>query len=401
MSFQDVELTQRMRDSRVLVVDDAEFNRAIIEEILAAASVSNVKGAASGKQALDMLAEFTPDIIILDLMMPEMDGFECLEHIRKTPGHETTPVIIQTAMGNADERLQAFQRGANDLITKPLNPYEFISRFKLHLGYRYALADLQEYHMRVNEELSIARDMQMDMLPSLVCLEAYKESHNLQISSVSRPSSELGGDVWGIQPIDDHRVAIFIFDISGHGVSAAINAVRLHTLMNLQKLTDMPVNELLGELNNKVHGMFDTGSFATCFMGVIDTKDNILHYSVAASTESLLLHRQDDETETLQAAGLPLGAAKDAAFDSHACIFEKGDTLLLYSDALIESKIANTGKFLEQRELAEIFKRHARSSTSTPEQAHQRIIFETLEKIGVTDHQALDDDLTLVLFTRE
>ena len=400
MNFTDIQLTDRMKSTPVLVVDDAEFNRTIIIEILTTIGIKNIISVGSGKECLEALNNVTPGIIILDLMMPEMDGFECIQHIRKRPQLQDIPIIVQTAMGDADERLRAFHDGANDLLTKPINPFEMVSRFKLHLGYQHVLNDLRNYQRRVKEELSVAREMQMSMLPKEEQQDAMLNSHKLVISSVSKSSSEVGGDLWNFTPLSDTQVAVHIYDISGHGVAAAINAVRVNILLDPAKLSSMPPGDVLHELNLQLCDEFSPSEFATFFLGLIDLEKNTLQYAVSACTESLVLNRDTEEVLRLERAGVPLGVSKQAEYETYSVPFNPGDSLMLYSDALTETERTEDGSYLPIEDVEEMFKRHMRSRSAPPKQLQERAIYETMSRIGADEERPLDDDLTIALITR-
>ena len=203
MNFTDIEISERMQNSPVLIVDDAEFNRTIIIEILNTIGIKHITAVGSGKECLEALKTLTPGIIILDLMMPEMDGFECIKRIRAQEHLADVPIIVQTAMGDADERLRAFHDGANDLLMKPINPYELVARIKMHSGYQHVLTDLKVYQERVRKELELAREMQNGMLPTQEEHEQLHDSHQLAVSSVSKSSSEVGGDLWGMKVLNE------------------------------------------------------------------------------------------------------------------------------------------------------------------------------------------------------
>jgi sigma-B regulation protein RsbU (phosphoserine phosphatase) len=401
MSFTEIPLSERIKNSPVLVVDDAEFNRVIMIEMLSSIGMKHIISVGSGRECLDTLRTITPGIIFIDLMMPEMDGFACIRHIRNDLNMKNIPIIVQTAMGNADERLQVFQHGANDLLIKPINPYEMVSRLKLHMEYHHMLNDMRSYQERVAEELLIAREMQTCMLPKQTDTHALAESHGLIVNSISESSSEVGGDLWGITPLNETKVAVHIFDVAGHGVASAINAVRVHTLFRPERLLDSAPHDVLTELNHALYDQFSPSEFVTFFLGMIDLETNRLQYSVAACTESLILDRKNDKVAHLERAAIPLGVTKSAEYHTYSEPFHVGDTLLLYSDALTETSTTDIREeFLELDEIAATFKRHMRSLAAPAAQLQQRTLYELSKRIGL-DNKTPDDDLTIALITRE
>jgi len=376
----------------------------IIRDILASAGFTHIREAESAAEALKLNQIFKPDLFILDLMMPDMDGFTLCGKIRETEEFRQTPIIVQTAMGNIEERLKVFQLGANDLLTKPIHPLELVSRVKLHLDYRIAQKIIAQSQQRLNEELRVARDMQMSLFPSEEMLKQLSDSHQVVVNHFVQPSSELGGDLWGLSPIDANRLAVYMFDISGHGVDSAINAFRIHSLLNLQNLKSISPAVFLERLNKRLCNLFQPGQFATFFLGVLDTATNTMSYAVAASTTSLILRNNNDISQ-LEYAGFPLGVTSSADYTEHHTSFSPGDTLFLYSDALIESPCPTTNKVLSETDVGELLKTHLAdkvpdANAMTLKHIHFLLTVTGLLGVGVRSHGTLADDLTMAVLAR-
>ena len=402
MPHRQIVVSDAVRAARVLIVDDTEFNRVIIHDILLSAGFHNIQAVASGDEALAACKKFAPDVFILDLMMPDMDGFELCRRIRALPVFSETPIIIQTAMSEADQQLQVFQLGANDLMTKPINPVELVSRVKLHLEHYFANKALVHSQERLNEELRLAREMQMGLFPSDDTLKNLTDSHALVVNHFVQPSSEIGGDLWGISPIDDHRVAVYMFDIAGHGVGAAINAFRIHSLLNLHTLRVNSPALFLDKLNKRLCNLFQPGQYATIFLGVLDTTTNVLTFAAAASPQPLIMQR-DGKSIWLNNEGYPLGVISTADFPEQAVKLFPGETLFLYSDALIESPCAETNNFLSELEIELALRNDLKDMQGDATRLAQKQIhfmLEMMRKLGVRTGTTLRDDLTMTLITR-
>jgi sigma-B regulation protein RsbU (phosphoserine phosphatase) len=217
-----------------------------------------------------------------------------------------------------------------------------------------------------------------------------------------QPSSEIGGDLWGISPIDDHRIAVYMFDIAGHGVSAAINAFRIHSLLNLHTLRVNSPALFLDKLNKRLCNLFQPGQYATIFLGVLDTASNVLTFAAAASPQPLIM-QCDGKSIWLDNEGYPLGVISTADFPEQAVKLLPGDTLFLYSDALIESPCAETNAFLSERDIelalhSELAGKQATANIHTEKQI--RFMLEMMKKLGVRTGTPLRDDLTMTLITR-
>ncbi len=186
------------------------------------------------------------------------------------------------------------------------------------------------------EELKAARNMQMELLPGPAEVDYLRRCYGLTVTSHFETSSDLGGDIWGAWPLDRHRVALSIADFSGHGVIAAFNTFRLHTLMQeLEPARDDPA-AYLGELNRRLAGLLPTGHYATMLYGVIDLQAGSFTYSAAAAPRPVIAPLAGGGLEFGDGSGLPLGVAKTARYATRWMAFKPGAALFLYSDALAE-----------------------------------------------------------------
>jgi len=197
-------------------------------------------------------------------------------------------------------------------------------------------ADLQAYRARLDDDLGAARQMQQDLLPEPGTISALEERHAVRLGTHFESSSELGGDLYGLHPIDAHRFALWMVDFAGHGISAALNTFRLHTL-----LTEFPEwmrhpGEYLSLLGARLSTLLPTGQYATALYGVVDTQAHQLRYAAAASPPPLMA---DTATGTLtwgDGSGVPLGVDADALYETRTVPFPPGHMVFLYSDAMLE-----------------------------------------------------------------
>lgn len=341
--------------SKILVVDDVELNRQLIASFLQQEGYENIYFAVDGLDALEKVKIHHPDIIILDLIMPNMDGYQVCRELKCDEQYKDIPILVQTALSEAEERVKAFDAGATDLLTKPVVPIELQARVRVHLQNRFLLKDLQEYHKRIRQDLEVARNMQEALLPNPKDLQEISAQYGLQIVQQYESSDELGGDFWGMHRLDEHRVVLYITDFAGHGISAALNTFRLHSL--IAQAPDMSApDKYLKNLNKQLYKLLPIEQYATMFYGVIDTQNDVLTYSAAASTAPILGHIGSGEITTLDSTGFLLGVSPDATYEVHETPFKKDDILFLYSDAITES-LDLTGKMVGDDGLSAIAKR--------------------------------------------
>ncbi len=339
-----------MHNRPILVVDDNEVNRIFLESTLRRNGFTNILALDNAKTALQKLAAFQPDIVILDIVMPGMDGYECCREIRKSAQYKNLPVLMQTVITEPELRVKAFNSGATDFISKPIYPDELCARVRVHLGNRLSLQFLQFYKERVETELQAARELQLSVLPADDELKYLKTHAKLDIASHFQPASEIGGDFWGVKMLPSGFPAIWLVDFSGHGVSSALNSFRLQAyLKEHSEIMDSP-GGYLTQLNKKLLLLLQRGQFATMFYGIIDTKEKLLRYACGCAPSPIILHGKLGMADIIDGSGTPLGISEQN-YATQTVSFEKGDTLLLYSDALMETANA-AGDYLTEDDIA-------------------------------------------------
>ncbi len=350
---------QDLMNSRVLIVDDQEPNRKLLAALVQSMGVGHIEHARDGVEGLSKMESFQPDLVLLDIMMPNMDGFEMCRRLRQNPAWKDLPVLVNTALSEPRERVECFDAGATDMVVKPLNAPEVIARVRIHLENRLLLGALRQFHERVAQELSMASAMQHSLLPDQARLKALSEQFGLVISSRFETSSELGGDFWQVRDLQDGRLGIILVDFSGHGVAASLNAFRLHTLLDQLPPGNDP-SLWLSQLNSLLKPLLPVGQFATVLYAIVDAKQERIDYA-AGGAPSPILMPPNGQAQLLDASGLFLGATAKADYDNLSAPFPAGAQLLLYSDALTETQ-GRDGQMLGDEGLLEL----AQSSAQEP-----------------------------------
>jgi len=341
-------------ESRILIVDDSEFSRSILIEIFKKNGFRNIEYAEDGEIGLEKLESFEPDIIILDIVMPKVDGFEFCERVRGCEKFSGLPILVQSGTSDPYNITKIFSVGATDFVSKPVNAEEVIVRSIVHLENKILINDLMKYRKKAEEELRNAREMQNNIVPSDDCIYKSERMYGLSIAAYFEPSFEVGGDLWGMKNISDNEVAIYSVDFSGHGVTSALNTFRLHTILQSEDSFSDDPSLFLYNVNNRLKKLLNVGQFATMIYAVINIKKNVMTYASAGHT-SPIVFRENGEGEMLDSAGVPLGVARNTTYDLKETEFSKGDLVLMYSDALIETG-NEQGDFLSEKDIFNLVK---------------------------------------------
>lgn len=321
---------------RILIVDDNEDNRAMLAMVLRRAGLTRLEHAADGAEGLEAVYRARPDLILLDVQMPNMDGLEMCRRLREDAVNANLPVIFQTALSGADERVACFDAGGTDMVAKPINRREVLGRVRNHLEKRLLIRDLSAYRKRVAQELAQARSMQAALAPKPKWLAGVESRLGLSIQSRFTPSSEVGGDLWTMFDLGDRAIGMFIADLTGHGVGAAMNAFRVHAMaIALDAAVKRDPGLFLTELNAALAGLLPLGQFATAFYGVLDFDARLLRYARAGAPGPFL--GAADGASMLDTRGHFLAVSKKATFATEQCALPERGYLFLYSDALSEA----------------------------------------------------------------
>jgi sigma-B regulation protein RsbU (phosphoserine phosphatase) len=333
--------------SPILVADDQKLNLDLICGYLRHIGFSNLDVASHGALALEKVRANRPELLILDIMMPGVDGLEVCRALRAEAEFADLPILVQTALRGVQDRVEIFRAGATDLIVKPVNRLELIARVGVHLERRLLIRSLRQAGERIERELQAARAMQVALLPSLDHERALAR-HGLDMASIYTTSSELGGDFWGL--IDGGAGAgwpgFYIADFAGHGVMSALNTIQLHTLIQQMAVPPDDPGKFLRLLNAGLHPLLPIGQFATATCVFFDFAANTLSYAAAGSPPPLL-RASDGSWHRLDSAGVPLGIARDSEYTTRTVRFERDALMFLYSDALTESLLASDGRLGE------------------------------------------------------
>ncbi len=344
----------------VLVVDDSEPNRDALSRRLRKRGY-RVATAANGKHALELLKEIRFDLVLLDVMMPGENGLEVLQIIRRQHSQAELPVIMATARDGVADIVQALELGANDYVTKPLDFPILLARVQTQLSLHDSVRQvfgLQQRLRRHNDQLEAlnvqlqrAHDrMRLDLLAAARVQKALLPKSPLRMPGFTfawafQPCAELAGDALNVCRLDDDHVGIYVLDVSGHGVAAALLAVTVTRALspnagpdsmlvrtdpagNHRIAAPAEVTELLDQ-----HFPWDpaTEQYFTMSYSVLNLRSRLLEYVSAGHPGPVYLPK-DGAGHLLRVAGMPIGLG--GRHEQHRLALQTGDRLYFYSDGV-------------------------------------------------------------------
>ncbi len=329
----DPDTVHRMKnlsDCRVLLVDDAKANLDILVEGLK--SEHKLSLALNGEMALQVAAKTTPDLVLLDIVMPGMDGYEVCRRLRQRPETAEVPIMFLSSLEEVQNKTRGFEAGANDYLTKPFEMLEVKARVR-------SLLKAKAYGDAVKEqlasELRIARDIQMGMLPH--DFASVEQAYGVRFGAVLEPAREVGGDLYGICAADPERLVIFLGDVSGKGIPASMFMVRAISLARLLSRDIAEPERVLARLNDELSTDNPSGMFVTFLCATFDPKSGLLRLANAGHCRPVLLPSDAAPRWAVPQLGTALGFEAGLEFTRTELTLRPGDALLLYSDGVSEA----------------------------------------------------------------
>lgn len=370
-----------LSEMRVMVVDDTKANVDILLELLG--DQYKVVVATDGQMALEDVRRHPPDLILLDIMMPGIDGYTVCRRLKETPATRDIPVIFLTALKEAGHEARGLALGAVDYIIKPFNPELVKARVRNHLDLKRhrdhleaivdtrtrELAERQriEYELRtakakIENELSIAAEIQTNFLPS--CLPAFPEHPEFDLSAMMRPAREVGGDFYDFFLPDPDHLMLLIADVSDKGIPAALYMMVSRTLFrSLSRHIESPAG-VLAETNKLLCEENDTGMFVTAFLVRYHFASGRLTFANAGHHPAIRIDPDAGPLELTGKHGLALGLMAATEYEETRTRLAPGQTLFLYTDGVTEALTPDNEMYGLKRLLADLHILRKRGLTS-------------------------------------
>ena len=331
-----------LSESRILIVDDIKTNIDILVQALRDDYKLSV--ALDGAAALRSIEKNPPDLVLLDIVMPGIDGYEVCRQLRAQESTRELPVMFLSSLEDVTDKTRGFEAGGNDYLTKPFEILEVKARVRSLLKAK-AYADAVREAMA--RDLRIAREIQMGILPT--DLAAATRGTGLEVDAVIEPARAVGGDLYEVLRAADDRVVVALGDVSGKGIPAALfMAVAVTVLRTLARQIAEP-DEILRRLNDELAERNPSGMFVTMQCLVFDLAHRRVSCAGAGHHQLVILSPGQPPRLACASTGRPAGLMPFNPVESETLAFETGDTFVLFSDGVSEARNAGEDFYGEER----------------------------------------------------
>lgn len=345
-------LRMELSGARILVVDDNADNRDVLERRLRRLGLTTVTQASDGVEALDIVRRQPFDLVLLDVMMPRMNGVEMLEIMRAENRLEETPVVMISAASEIDTVVRCIELGAEDYLPKPFNAALLGARVRAVLEKNFLRAQNRAQLARLERELAEARLHQEAMLPS-----DFPVGVALDIHAIVDPALEVGGDLYDVFEVRPGLVCVAVGDVAGKGAGAALVMARTRSLLRAGTLQFQAIagrtpkpSEIAAHVNEELCRNNPHMKFVTLFVGFYDVASGLLAYCNAGHVFPVVVNA-DGAVEVANPTDPALGVIDDVGFGDHTLALTPGDLLLLASDGLSDIQDPALNSFGTERVL--------------------------------------------------
>lgn len=391
-------MTDRLK---IVVAEDNLVQRAYLSQLIESLGYE-VLPAEDGIEALQLVRDTNVQIVISDYQMPNLNGIELTQEVRKLDLDHYVYIIMITGSEEDDVRSEALEAGVDDFLNKMRSPVMLNARIRAAtrlINHAEELAErsraIKESNDHIQEDLRAAAAAQRRLLPDI-----QKEILGFNIASAFVPSSFVSGDMFGCFPLDDNTLGFYAVDVSGHGVHASLLSVAIGYLITPEFFRDIVLGgggtndpaALVANLNIRF-GAADNDDYFTMFCGVIDTTNGKLDYCQAAYPSPYYVEGSG-ETHPVGDGGFPVGMLPDVTYENNTMTIEAGAALVICSDAASEAEdMSNTPFGLDR-----LSKMVATTSRVGSKNMPDLIVKALTDWRG---GKTLEDDLTVVALERK
>ncbi len=337
---------------KVLVINDSRSLSEIIQFYLEMKNY-DVAIAPDGYQGVEKAKEFLPDIILLDVIMPGIDGFEVCRRLKQEPITQEVPILFLSSLTNSEDKIKGLEIGAVDFISNTADQPELLARIGTHLKIRELTQKLKNSNQELrtkqkalSDDLYAAAHIQKSLLPpDLIHLP-----NHIKIAWFCQSSELVGGDICCFLPLNDENLIAYILDVSGHGVPSAMVTVSVTQYLNqlLMMNQNITPKEALAKLN-KEYPYEKFNMFSTIFYLKMNMKTGHLLYCNAGHPPGIILSK-DHEYKLLDSTGPMIGIDQSSSFEEMEEKIMPGEKIILFTDGITEYR-NEIGEFYQSERL--------------------------------------------------
>jgi serine phosphatase RsbU (regulator of sigma subunit) len=327
----------------ILIVDDNPANVEIFQMRLAANNYEIIT-ATDGQAGLAMAREKQPDLILLDIMMPKMDGIEVCRRLKGDPSLPFMPIVMVTAKADSKDVVAGLEAGGDEYLTKPVDHAALVARVKSMLRIKSLHDTVLEQSAQLKIQLKTATKIQSLFWPKIPELKA--GSH---IWAVSVPAAYVGGDLYDVIPLPDDSFLAYVADVSDKGVPAALIMAALSTKIRSETRIQSEVDKLLETVNNSTYNLTsEEGFFATIILARYWPHSGKMQLAIGGHLQPLwIVERGIGNLPKIN--GISLGVTPDVRYEKKEILLSSGESVLFFTDGIIEARNENNELFGNDR----------------------------------------------------
>jgi sigma-B regulation protein RsbU (phosphoserine phosphatase) len=381
----------------ILIVDDHEAYLDIMEDMLQEEGYS-IRKARSGRQALEKVGERIPDLVIMDVRMGAMDGFQACREIKSNHGDQFIPVILMTGLEDTGSKVKGFDAGADDYLVKPPDQDELLARVRamlrirdLHYNLLQSKRELENANLNllkaqrvIEVEYERVGNIQRSFLPA-----RFPQHPGVRFGTHYQPCERAGGDYFDLIEIGKQRWGLLVADVTGHGTPAAVVMAMTHVLMHSFSKSFHYPSTALKVVNEKLNQHLAPTIYVTMFYGILNLDKMMFRYASAGHETMMLYSAREHQIICLRTEwGFPLKLMENDDYDEREVNLEPGDKLILFTDGLVEARNERKEMFTRERLQEAVLKYH-----DLPAQPFVDAIIADLK--AYCGKQSLQDDITM------
>ena len=327
----------------ILIVDDNPANVEIFQARLAANNYEIIT-ASDGEEGLALAKDRLPDLILLDIMMPKMDGIEVCRHLRADSALPFMPIIMVTAKTDSKDVVAGLEAGADEYLTKPVDHAALVARVKSMLRIKSLHDTVLEQSAELQAQLETATKVQSLFWPDIP--ELTGGSH---IWATAVPAAYVSGDLYDVIPLQDGSLLAYVADVSDKGVPAALVMAALSTRIRSEARNQYEIDTLLETVNNRLHSLTsEEGFFATIVLARYWPHNGKMQLALAGHLQPLWIV-ESGIGNCPQINGISLGITPDVGYEKKEILLSPGESILFFSDGVIEAENENKELFGNER----------------------------------------------------